>query len=430
MEIFMQKSSIEILDAGIRIHDLLIPKKDVADFFRPLEEEERELTLIQALEVGVFCLERVRLSQDTEFVRRQVESLISQVEKAVKSIPEATKEKLLTEIGTGEGQVLAPIHELVQRTSQTTAERIKEVKDLLSQEIDPSKETSILGKALKNLKDLLDPVRKDSIQGSLESAINGITAEEGSLAKAVKNVVAEAVKPLADEMDRLAKEIRGQEAALEALQETIEKGITYEHEVLERLQGWSKFAGAEVHHVGGDNRPGDIVIKFPAMSLHSNDSQFVLEVRDRKAPKGRKAISDDLSQAMAERESSAAIYLSRYPEGLAKEIGDWAEGTCEYGPWVATTDEHLFTSLRFLVAQKRLEEIKSSRPEIDASAVEDQIKRIKVSLSRIKTINQKIASLQNTTHDIKEELDLLRDEIRSAIVGIEDALRLIGELEL
>jgi hypothetical protein len=133
---------------------------------------------------------------------------------------------------------------------------------------------------------------------------------------------------------------------------------------------------------------------------------------------------------MAERESSAAIYLSRYPEGLAKEIGDWAEGTCEYGPWVATTDEHLFTSLRFLVAQKRLEEIKSSRPEIDASAVEDQIKRIKVSLSRIKTINQKIASLQNTTHDIKEELDLLRDEIRSAIVGIEDALRLIGELEL
>jgi len=426
----MQKSSIEILDAGIRIHDLLIPKKDVADFFRPLEEEERELTLIQALEVGVFCLERVRLSQDTEFVRRQVESLISQVEKAVKSIPEATKEKLLTEIGTGEGQVLAPIHELVQRTSQTTAEKIKEVKDLLSQEIDPSKETSILGKALKNLKDLLDPVRKDSIQGSLESAINGITAEEGSLAKAVKNVVAEAVKPLADEMDRLAKEIRGQEAALEALQETIEKGITYEHEVLERLQGWSKFAGAEVHHVGGDNRPGDIVIKFPAMSLHSNDSQFVLEVRDRKAPKGRKAISDDLSQAMAERESSAAIYLSRYPEGLAKEIGDWAEGTCEYGPWVATTDEHLFTSLRFLVAQKRLEEIKSSRPEIDASAVEDQIKRIKVSLSRIKTINQKIASLQNTTHDIKEELDLLRDEIRSAIVGIEDALRLIGELEL
>ena len=426
----MQKSSIEILDAGIRIHDLLIPKKDVADFFRPLEEEERELTLIKALEVGVFCLERVRLSQDTEFVRRQVESLISQVEKAVKSIPEATKEKLLTEIGTGEGQVLAPIHELVQRTSQTTAEKIKEVKDLLSQEIDPSKETSILGKALKNLKDLLDPVRKDSIQGSLESAINGITAEEGSLAKAVKNVVAEAVKPLADEMDRLAKEIRGQEAALEALQETIEKGITYEHEVLERLQGWSKFAGAEVHHVGGDNRPGDIVIKFQAMSLHSNDSQFVLEVRDRKAPKGRKAISDDLSQAMAERESSAAIYLSRYPEGLAKEIGDWAEGTCEYGPWVATTDEHLFTSLRFLVAQKRLEEIKSSRPEIDASAVEDQIKRIKVSLSRIKTINQKIASLQNTTHDIKEELDLLRDEIRSAIVGIEDALRLIGELEL
>lgn len=269
-------------------------------------------------------------------MRRQVESLISQVENAVMSIPETTKEKLLEKIGTGEGQVLAPIQEIVHIASQTTTERIKEVRDILSQEIDPSKETSILGKALKNLKDLLDPDRKDSIQGTLESAIRSVTTEDGTLAKAVITVVAEEVKRLADEMDRLSKEIRGQEAALEALQETIEKGLTYEHEVLEKLQAWAKFAGAEVHHVGGDNRPGDILIKFPAMSLHTTESRLVLEVRDRKSPKGRKAISSDLTQAMAERDASAAIYLSRYPEGLGKEIGDWAGGSCEYGHWVAT----------------------------------------------------------------------------------------------
>lgn len=426
----MDKSYIEVLHAGIRIRDLLVPKKDVADFFRPLKEEERELTLIQALEVGVFCLERVRLSQDTDFVRRQVESLIGQVEKAVISIPEATKEKLLGKIGTGEGQVLAPIQELIHRVSLTTTERIKDVRDLLSQEIDPSKETSILGRALKNLKDLLDPGRKDSIQGSLESAISSITTEDGTLAKTVKAVVGEAIKPLADEMDRLTKEIRGQEAALDALQETIGKGITYEHQILERLQGWSKAVGAEVYHVGGDNRPGDIVIKFPAMSLHSFDSCFVLEVRDRQYPKGRKAISDDLSQAMAEREASAAIYLSRYKDGLAKEIGEWAEGTSEYGPWVATVEEHLFTSLRFLLAQKRLEEIKSIKPDIDASAIGDQIKRIRTSLNRVKTINQKIASLRSTTTEIQQELESLRDEIRGALISIEDAMRLPGELEV
>lgn len=421
----MDKESLEILDAGIQIHDLLIPKKDVADFFRTLKKEERELTFIQAVEIGVFCLERARLSQDTEFVRRQVESLISQVEKAVLSIPEATKEKVLGKIGTGEGQVLAPIQELVHRVSQTTTERIKEVKELLSQDIDPSKETSILGKALNNLKELLDPGRKDSIQGSLESAITSVTAEDGALAKAVKVVVSEAVKPLADEMDRLSKEIRGQEAAMEALQETIGKGVSYEHQVLEKLQDWAKFVGAEVHHVGADNRPGDILIKFPAMSLHTTDSPFVLEVRDRQSPKGRKAISDDLSHAMAERGACGAVYLSRYVDGLAKEIGEWGEGSCEYGPWVATTDQYLFSSLRFLLNLKRLEEIKSAKPEIDASAIEDQIKRIRISLNRVKTINQKISYLQSTSVDIKQEVETLRDEIRGALLGIEDAMRLI-----
>jgi DNA repair exonuclease SbcCD ATPase subunit len=421
----MEKKSLEVLDAGIRVHDLLIPKKDVADFFRPLNEEERELTFIQALEVGVFCLERARLSHDTEFVRRQVESLISQVEKAVMSIPETTKEKLMGKIGTEEGQVLAPVQDLIRSVSQTTTLRINEVRDLLSQEIDPSKETSTLGKVLKNLKDLLDPGRIDSIQGSLGNAIKAVTSEDGTLAKAVKAVVAEAIKPLGDEIDRLSKEIRGQEAAMEALQETIEKGLSYEHEILEKLQDWSKFVGAEVHHVGTDNRPGDILIIFSATSLHSTDSRFILEVRDRKNPKGRKAISDDLSQAMAERGASGAVYLSRYVEGLAKEIGEWGEGNCEYGPWVATTDQHLFNSLRFLLNLKRLEEIKSSKPEIDATAVEDQIKRIRTSLNRVKTINQKISFLQGTTDDIKKEVETLRDEIRSALVAIEDAMRLI-----
>jgi hypothetical protein len=419
----MEKKSLEILDAGIRVHDLLIPKKDIADFFRPLNEEERELIFIQALEVGVFCLERARISQDTEFVRRQVESLISQVEKAVMSIPGATKEMLMGKIGTEEGQVLAPVQELIRSVSQTTTLRINEVRDLLSQEIDPSKESSTLGKALNNLKDLLDPGRIDSIQGSLGSAIKAVTAEDGTLAKAVKAVVAEAIKPLGDEIDRLSKEIRGQEAAMEALQETIEKGVSYEHEILEKLQDWSKFVGAEVHYVGTDNRPGDILVKFPAMSLHTTDSQLVIEVRDRKYPKGRKAISDDLGQAMAERGASGAIYLSRYAEGLAKEIGEWGEGSCELGPWVATTEQHLFSSLRFLLNLKRLEEIKSSKPEIDASAVEDQIRRIRTSLNRVKTINQKIFSLQGISDNIKQEVEALRDEIRSALVAIEDAMR-------
>lgn len=66
----VMNKSIVILDQGLRITDLEVRRKDVADFLRSADCEETEPTLIQAIEVGVFCLERARMGQDTEFVRR------------------------------------------------------------------------------------------------------------------------------------------------------------------------------------------------------------------------------------------------------------------------------------------------------------------------------------------------------------------------
>lgn len=54
---------------------------------------------------------------------------------------------------------------------------------------------------------------------------------------------------------------------------------------------------------------------------------------------------------LAERKADAGIYVSKTEDGLAKEVGDWAEGTCEKGPWVACTHPNLAAALRFLVVQ-------------------------------------------------------------------------------
>jgi hypothetical protein len=76
-------TNVLLLDRSVRITELEIPRKDVADFLRTVDEKEIEPTLIQAIEVGVFCLERARMSQDTEFVRRQLDQLLNHVEAAV-----------------------------------------------------------------------------------------------------------------------------------------------------------------------------------------------------------------------------------------------------------------------------------------------------------------------------------------------------------
>lgn len=96
-------NNVIILERGIRITDLEVPRKDVADFLRSVAEPEAEATLVQALEIGVFCLERARMSQDTEFVRRQLEAMLSRVETALGRIPDDTQKALVEKIGTRNG---------------------------------------------------------------------------------------------------------------------------------------------------------------------------------------------------------------------------------------------------------------------------------------------------------------------------------------
>ena len=148
----MAEKHIEVIETGIRIRELEIPRKDVADYLRAIPEEGREAAFIQAIEVGVFCLERATGSRDIEFVRRQVEGLIAHVTGAVGGIPNAVEKELVERIGTGEGQVLSPIVRLVNDVSRTATERLQEVQKLLAQEIDPGRESSTLGKALTMLR--------------------------------------------------------------------------------------------------------------------------------------------------------------------------------------------------------------------------------------------------------------------------------------
>jgi hypothetical protein len=51
-----------------------------------------------------------------------------------------------------------------------------------------------------------------------------------------------------------------------------------------------------------------------------------------------KAISVDMASKLVQRGADAGIYLSQTQDGLSlREIGEWAEGTSDQGPWVACT---------------------------------------------------------------------------------------------
>jgi hypothetical protein len=421
----MDQALVEISENSIHINHLEVPVKEVADFFRSIPSAEHGFTLMKAIEVGVFCLERGRTAQDTDFVKRKMAELLSQVEQAVVDIPARTEKNLLRQIGADDGQVLSPVKKLVNEASSETARRINDLKTLLSEDLDPKSSKSVLGAALQTLRDLLNPKNTDSIQNALDQAVTKATAENGVLAKAVKVQVEDALKPLLSEVDGLAKEIRGQEAATEALEQTTLKGISFEEEVTETLRVWAQTVGAEVDHVGGDNQPGDVLVTLRGNDIVPEPMSIVIEARDRcSRAMGRKAISADMATKIAQRNANAGIYVSRTLDGLsAREIGEWAEGACDYGPWVACTLQHLTTAVRFLIVQRRLASLRAVAPEVDSASIEQQVKAIRTALGRIRTIKTKLTELGGCADVIDEQAAQLREEIKEALACIEESIR-------
>jgi hypothetical protein len=324
-----------------------------------------------------------------------------------------------------DGHVLAPIKALVEGTSRTLKERVGGVTDLLS-EVDPDTRTSTMGRALGELRDLLDGRRTDSIQGALTEAVRGITGEDGPLAKSVKGTVAEAIHPLVEEINRIGRQIAAAEAADEALSGTTKKGSPYEEEVLGEILSWSRAMGAAVEHVGPDNRSGDIVLTFGEASVAAG-LRIVLEARDRTSAWGRKAIAEAMEKAMAEREANASIYVSRSRSGLAKEIGEWAEGECDRGPWIGVTHEHLFVAIRFLLVLHRLSRLQESRAAADLAAIDGQVDRIRTALRRVGTIKRNVTVIRDSAGKVQEEAETLQSDVRRALLSIEETLHSCGE---
>jgi hypothetical protein len=124
---------------------------------------------------------------------------------------------------------------------------------------------------------------------------------------------------------------------------------------------------------------------------------------------------------MIKRDAILAVYLSQSEAG--KEIGDWAEGVCERGQFVATTEEHLTTAIRFLLVQHRLAAARSARREIDMQAVEAHVKRIQNALTGIKNISASVTKGRSALGEIESAADELRREVRDALNSIEEALR-------
>jgi hypothetical protein len=424
---YYQPSSIEITDTHVLIYRMAVPLTNAIRYLKQFPQSEYEEICFDALELGFLCLQTTKARQSNEVVERQMELLLVEFQQAVQVIAESFQQELVNQIGTDNGKLLAPLQNQIHYTAAILTEKLNNVSILLTQDIDPARETSVVGRFLQTLRNLLDAKRSDSIQGAFKAALANVTKENGTLAVAVRSVVAESIKPLAEQVEKLTREIRDQQVAKQTLQQTTAKGIGYEELVVAELQNWSKSNGIEVEHIGNDGDTGDILVKLTSKSLAAIELSIVIEARNRPSkPFGRQAIAQHLQQAMVRRSANSAIFLSYSREGLGQEIGDWAEGVTEGGYWIATTHPFLIIAIRFLIIQQRVNQLRTFHSKIDVSVVQQQLQQIRTALGRIRTIKKSLTEIGKGVTLIQAEADALSADIQSAIKSIEQALNVLS----
>lgn len=416
-------ASVEVRGKRVVLHGFELESEELSGALLPLDAAGREAHLQRVIEVGVYCLERAGNVRDLDFVRQQVRSLLEEVDGAVRSIPSTLESQLASRLGTDPGQVLAPVRTAVEAASDATHRRVREVEELLRSEINPTNEASSLGRALRSIQDLLDPRRTDSVQAMLGEAVRQLSGPEGNLTGSVRSVVQETVRPLVEQVNALTQRMAEEAGADSVVQQTPLKGQEYEEHVVGLLQGWARMVGAQVEHVGPDNSPGDVVVTLPSSGLTGKPYRLAVEVKDRTDPQGRTVIQSALTRVMQTRQCQAALWVGRSPEGFAREIGDWGEGELPEGPWVACTEEHLRTALRFLVVLLSLKSRQDGSTGLPADQLRDEMLRLRDGLNHLKNIRTKVTNARGLLDEIDENARDLREVVDSSLDRLERALK-------
>lgn len=393
----------------VTLADVIVASRDLVELLATHDASEHEAVVGHALHVGAAVLRRAQANRDLDMIERKLDRTVAEVDAKLGKLPKQLEEKIIEQIGAENSDVLAPFKEQVEGVANVLAQRTKEVKDLLAKDLDPAKDSTTLGRALKKINDKLDPKHTESIQSVVEKTLEDVSKKDGRIAEAVKTVVAEALKPLQDQVADLAKEVRKNEAVEELLDETTKKGSVFEEAVVIDLQAWSEVSGASVEAVGADNQPGDVVVDVPSSALPPY-VRVVVEARDRETAFGKKRVSDTVTKAMNERVAHGAVFVSKTAEGFAAEIGDWATGSVNGKPWVATTLDKLPLAIRYVAAQVELEALKNARPDVDVGAIASIATQITTAL-------KDLANVKRVSSESAKEIDTYVESVRERVTA-------------
>lgn len=420
------QTKVSVADEQLIIDHLVVENSDVVTYFGNIAEEDLASELERAILIGVKCLERAQASQDIDFVRKEVESMITTMKAAVDKLPAQTVKDLEGKLGTEQGQILHPLKQQIDVVRSAITVQLGEVEELVTSKLDVTNSESTMAVAMAKLKQLLNPEDVNSIQKQVEVIVQELASPDGQLPKSVKAVIDQALAPLTEKLEKLelnlTKEAGKQEGIEEVVQSTTLKGAAFEEDLAERILPWCQPYGTQPDLVGGDKKPGDIVIEFHSDGPLGLEFNIVLSAKDDQNARAQRRIAGDLDKAMQERGAQFGVFVGKSQATLGKGLGDFAEGECPSGGWIACTIENVVLALRLAVIRYRLAVTRTSLDTIETSQVLSQIAAIRTSLQKIATIKSDKTKAMTALNSIESGASTLQTEIIGYLDAIEAAI--------
>lgn len=385
------------------------PEGQSADLARLLED---------ALRIGVLALRATGLSVNVDFIEREFQRLVGQVEseldRRVRDMNEALERTFGKEGALdralnqylGEGGQVADLFNPARRDSA-----IGRIKELLAAHLDG--EGSTLHKTL----DLSNP--NSPLHKWREELREGFGAIRKQLEDYRKDVEA-----------RLAAE----QAHAEAFEKTALKGGEYQDLVFEAASHIARHFGDSVEPTGdlpgiGGSKTGDVVITVNPRDSGGAPLRLVLEAKDRAL--GLTPILRELEEARKNRGAAAAVAVYSREEHMPAGTGPFSEHgvnlyLCLYdkdAPDDAAALGLAYRAARFWALRDLAQ---AGTGTVDPGKVREEIAAARKLLASFTAIKSKVTQIKNAvgqgTEELDKELSRLRDGLAQAFDRIDGQL--------
>ena len=292
----------------------------------------------------------------------------------------------------------------------TTIEEFATWRDGLFERLDPERQSSHTGRTIAAVAALVGP--GGALETRLAEAMDPTRSDSGlgQLAELLERRITEIRELVAEERGRAGEAERG-----------TAKGFDFEDDIEDALRTCARQMGATVERTSMlsgdlDRSVGDYVVEF------DDRTRVVVEAKNKKSLSlsGSAGILEELDLAMANRDASVAICVSKQPEAFPKEVGP----INVYGRRVLVADPGdgtmVWVALRW--ARQLADQSSSTAIEFDSEAVRDGLQRLNQLAERFRSnrthltqIKGSVAAVHESLGDMRRDLLDLADDLAAEI---------------